>query len=43
MKVEIALSTKQEGIFLSVMALLFVVYQLASRYGEIILGWFMPA
>lgn len=43
MKIEVALSTKQEGYFIAFMALIFVVYQLASRYGEIILGWFIPA
>lgn len=41
MKVEVSLSTKQEGWFLALMAFIFVVYQLASRYGEIILGWFV--
>lgn len=42
MKVEIAFSNEKEGRYLMCAGLIFVVYQLASKYGEIVLGWFVP-
>lgn len=40
MKIEIALSSKNEAWFLSGAALLFVIYSLMSQYGDTILSWF---